>query len=127
MHNQVIQLVNKQRGSSRHCVNELSVNGQMYKTDITILDGWRDHFKSLATPSNEIDSDKKYSKLVKDEIPVIIELCKDTPATTISTEQVKKAIKSLNRGKAADYLSIYLFILQHPLTSIMCSCAVSAE
>ena len=100
------KLVNKQRGSSRHCVNELSVNGQVYKTDITILDGWRDHFKSLATPSNEIDSDKKYSKLVEDEIPVIIELCKDTPATIISSEQVKKAIKSLNRGKAADYYGV---------------------
>ena len=78
----------------------------MHKTDIAILHGWRDHFKSLVTPSNEIDSDKKYPKLVEDEIPIIIELCKDTPATIISTEQVKKAIKSLNRGKAADYYGV---------------------
>ena len=68
------KLVNKQRGTSRHCVTELSANGEVHKTDIAILHGWRDHFKSLATPSNEIDSDKKYSKLVEDEIPVIIEL-----------------------------------------------------
>ena len=31
------RLVNKQRGSTHHCVNELSANGETYKTDSAIL------------------------------------------------------------------------------------------
>ena len=74
--------------------------------DDAVITGWRKHFKSLATPSNEVDCDPKYSKLVKEEIPEIIDMCKDSPAPTISTELVEKAIKFLNRGKAADFFGV---------------------
>ena len=99
------RLVNKLRGSTRQCVNELSADGEIHKTDDAILTGWRNHFKALATPSNDV-TDLKYSKLVKEEIPVIMEMCKDSPAPTISTELVEKAAKSLKRGKAADFFRV---------------------
>ena len=53
-----------------------------------------------------VDCDLKHFKLVKEEIPVIMEMCKDSPAPTILTELVEKAVKSLNRGKAADFFGV---------------------
>ena len=100
------RLINKQRENVRHCVNELSANGEVYKTDGDILTGWRDRFKSFATPSNDAKFDMKYSRMVSEEIPIIMDMCKDTPATTITTEQVGKAIISLNRGKAPDFFGV---------------------
>ena len=100
------KLVNKQRGSKRSCVNELSANGQVYKSDIDILNGWRDHFETLATPNTDCDYDRKYSKMVSEELPIIQDICKDCPATIVSEEQVRKAIKSLNTGKAPDFYGV---------------------
>ena len=100
------RLINKQRGNVRHCVNELSANGEVYKTDGDILTGWRDHFMSLATPSDDAKFDMKYSRIVSEEIPIIMDICEDTLATTITTEQVGKAVESLNRGKAPDFFGV---------------------
>ena len=38
--------------------------------------------------------------MVSEELPIIQDICKDSPATIVSEEQVRKAIKSLNTGKA---------------------------
>ena len=67
-----------------------------------MLNGWGDHFKTLATPSVDGDFDKKYSKMVSEELPIIVDICKDSPPTVISEEQVRKAFKTLNTGKAPD-------------------------
>ena len=91
----------------------------MYKTDSAIRTGWRNHFKTLAIPSNEGDCDPKYPTLVEEEIPVIKEMCKDSPATTISTELVTKAIKSLNKGKAADYFKVTAEHFTHGGTALI--------
>ena len=100
------RLINKQRGNVRHCVNELSANGEVYKADGDILTGWRDHFMSLATPSDDAKFDMKYSRIVSEEIPIIMDICEDTLATTITTEQAGKAVESLNRGKAPDFFGV---------------------
>ena len=100
------KLINKQRGNRGGCVNELNANGQVYRTEECILNGWRDHFHALATPSDNEDFDMKYARMVSDEVPVISYLCKSSEPVEITPEQVKTAIKSLNTGKAADYYGI---------------------
>ena len=100
------KLVNRQRGNKRTCVNKLNANGQVYKTDSEMLNGWRAHFKTLATPDENGEFDKKYSQMVSEELPVIAEICKDSPVPVISKEQVQKAIKTLNTGKAPDMYGV---------------------
>ena len=100
------KLVNRQRGNKRTCVSELNANGQVYKTDSEMLNGWRDHFKTLATPDENGEFDKKYSQMVSEELPVIAEICKYSPVPVISKEQVQKAIKTLNTGKSPDMYGV---------------------
>ena len=70
------------------------------------MNGWRDHFETLATPNTDCDYDRKYSKMVSEELPIIQDICKDSPATIVSEEQVRNAIKSLNTGKAPDVYGV---------------------
>ena len=77
------KLVNKQGGNRKCCINELTVNGQLYKQDSDMLNGWRDHFKTLATPSEDGDFDNKYSKMVSEELPIIVDICKDSPTSIL--------------------------------------------
>ena len=51
------KLINKQRAKRGGCINELTANGQVYRTEEGILKGWREHFQTLATPSNNEDFD----------------------------------------------------------------------
>ena len=44
---------------------------------------------------------------------------KDSPATTISTELVTKAIKSLNNGKAADFFGVIAEHFTHGGTALV--------
>lgn len=92
--------MNRQRGNPKYCVNELSANVQVYKTEDKILVGWKEHFESLATPGSSKDFDQKYSDMVCDEIPIIEDICSDSPEIVIKREQVEKAIRSFNRDKA---------------------------
>ena len=99
------RLVNKQRGNLRHCVNELSVDSTVYKSDSEILSAWRQHFSSLATPSDNPDFDEEYRQQVASEM-LIMDICNSLPAQnpkdTVSELQVKEAIEAMNRGKSAD-------------------------
>ena len=38
------RLVNKQRGKLKYCINELSINGTVYKSENEILLAWKEHF-----------------------------------------------------------------------------------
>lgn len=100
------KLINRQRGKLKFCVNELHVDGEVY-SDVGdgIMRGWFEHFKSLATPSENPDFDEHYRRLVDIEVMEIIDMCcelKQSPTELVTNQQVKDAIKSLNRGKAAD-------------------------
>ena len=68
--------------------------------------GWRDHFEALATPNDDGDFDQKYSQMVSEELPIITDICKDSPSIVVSDEQVRKAIKTLNTGKAPDVYGV---------------------
>ena len=101
------KLINKQRGKLRYCVNEVTVNGSICKTDTEILQGWRQHFASLATPTDSADFDKKYRHQVRDEIAEIMDICNkhtgSEESVSITMQEVKEAIQTLNKGKAPDY------------------------
>ena len=70
------KLVKKQRGNQRFCVNELHVDGKVYNDfGEGVLQGWFQHFKSLAEPSVNADFDEKYKKQVDAEVNEIIDMC----------------------------------------------------
>ena len=99
------KLVNKQRGRLKHCVNELHVGGKVYDSSTGILDGWRDHFGSLAVPDATCGFDEDYREMVDLEIREIMDMCCDERSDgheRITVQQVKQAVSALNRGKAAD-------------------------
>ena len=97
----------KQRGKLKVCVNKLLVNGKIYKSDNEILGAWREHFEVLATPVDHKDFDDKYRQQVESEVSEIMDMCSSSSAHTspnsVSMQQVKEAIESINRGKAADF------------------------
>ncbi|MEW8547754.1 MAG: reverse transcriptase family protein, partial [Candidatus Thiodiazotropha sp.] len=102
------KLIKRQRGGSLQCVNELRVGDKIYTSKEEILDGFREHFSSLATPSGDSSFDTKHGNLVKMEVNEILDMCVEGHRDTkpVTQEQVKRAISSLNRGKAADIYGI---------------------
>ena len=75
--------------------------------------GWFEHFESLATPSEKPDFDENYRRLVDLEVSEIMDMCSrlnKSSTELVTKQQVKEAINSLNRGKAAD---IYGLTAEH--------------
>ena len=111
------KLIDKQRGKLKFCVNELSVGEVTYNSASGVLTGWKEHFSKLATPDNNLKTDVSYQQLIGIEMPEIIDICNhiagsSSTAQTITVQQVKRAVESLNRGKAAD---IYGVVAEHIL------------
>ena len=102
------KLINRQRGKLKFCVNELHVGTRVYDSNSGILAGWHEHFKDLATPADNPSFDEEYRKLVEMELSEIRDLCDESSTLTnrITTGQVRKAISSLNKGKAADFYGL---------------------
>ena len=91
----------------KYCVNGLSVNGNIYKTEDDILHGWQEHFSNLATPSCDDDFDDQYRQQVHREMREIIDLCSKygnpNDFEHITESQIQEAIGSLNKGNTPDY------------------------
>ena len=105
------KLIDKQRGRSNICVNELNVGDSTYSTSSGVLQGWREHFSKLATPNDTLRKDHAYKQLVKTEMLEIFDICTHmangpTNIETITVPEVKEAISSLNKNKAADIYGI---------------------
>ena len=117
------RLVNKQRGKLKYCVNELSVNGTVYKSENEILLAWKEHFGLLATPTDHQDFDEEYKQQVASEMLDILDICKSLPAQNpedyVTEQQVDKALKSMNRGKAADIHGVTVEHLLHGGNSLL--------
>ena len=117
------RLVSKQRGKLKYCVNELSVNGTVYKSENEILLAWKEHFGSLATPTDHQDFDEGYKQQVASEMLDILDICKSLPAQNpedyVTEQQVDKALKSMNRGKAADIHGVTVEYLLHGGNSLL--------
>ena len=102
------KLVNKQRDRLSSYINELHVGNSTYRSEQDILSGWHQHFKTLATPSDESYFDSKYKELVNMELQEIRSICQDscTDLNPITEKEVLVAIKSLNKGKSADIYNV---------------------
>ena len=111
------KLIDKQRGKVNFCVSELHVGKSTYSTSSGVLQGWREHFSKLATPDSTMNSDSAYQKLIKTEMPQIVDICThisrtSTASESVTVEEVKEAVLSLNKGKSAD---VYGIVAEHIL------------
>ena len=62
------------------------------------MTGFREHLKNQATFDLNMNIDNKYHDMMEDEIQIINESIEET-----NVEKIAKAIRSINRGKSADY------------------------
>ena len=85
-------------------ISELNVDGEVFKTEESILSGWHKHFSSLALANTYEHSDLEYAELVRKDLAEIIEICNKYPDDDfeITTTDVREIICELNRGKSPD-------------------------
>ena len=101
------RIIRQQRGKLTRFIDELYVGNQTHNTEDQILEGWKSHFEQLAERSICENYDKDYLHLAEAEYQTIIQSCKERAVHVPMTKQeVKKAINSLNRNKAADFYGI---------------------
>ena len=101
------KLIRKQRGSLTNYIDELHVAEDVYKGE-DVLSGWFKHFSELSTTSDNPSFDEDYHNLVLQDLPEIEGIClaQGQLSAPVTVEELKKAIKNLNRGKAADVMGV---------------------
>ena len=100
-------LVNRQRKSLRDFIQDLHVDDEILTGEQNIMEGFHKHFKRLVV-TTAADSEYKYnlSEIVNYEIDTIHELAKGKNIPTPTQKEVKNAIESIRKGKAADKYNI---------------------
>ena len=97
------RLIRKQRGSSKLILDDLNVNGDLFRTQEQIIEGWHQHFAALAKAGQSDKFDMDHLNIVDIEYEQIISICQaNRTHTEISLEEIDKAIQNLNRNKAPD-------------------------
>ena len=93
------KLIRKQRGNLAGCVDELHVSGEVYKGD-GVLSGWYEHFKTLSSSSERQSFNQDYHHLVLMDTNEIEDIChaQGQLSAQVTKEEVKKAIKELDKG-----------------------------
>ena len=73
-----------------------------------MLSGWYEHFKTLSSSSESQSFNQDYHHLVLMDTNEIQDIChaQGQLSAQVTKEEVKKAIKELNNGKAADDIGI---------------------
>ncbi|CAC5425293.1 unnamed protein product [Mytilus coruscus] len=87
-------------------IMELEVNCKKYVENDNIINGFQEHFSSLATFNEITRIDSQYHNLVQDDIQSINKLVQQNNIKNVTSEKIKKAIRSINKGKSADYHGI---------------------
>jgi hypothetical protein len=82
---------------------DLNVNGKQYDREENVMTGFREHLKNLATFDLNMNIDNKYHDMVEDEIQIINDIMTHERIEETNDEEIAKAIRSINRGKSADY------------------------
>ena len=89
------------------CINELYVGSTLCKSENEILNGWHQHFERLAIQHDSPHFDQEHQKLVDLEFNEIVDICQySNTFIPITSQEVTKAIKSLNTGKSNDIFNI---------------------
>ena len=98
------KLVNSHKKFSKVSVDELIVGNNRYTTPQDILQGWKEHFEALATPTDATENSYTNREF---DLDVIYEICKsDSELLIFTEEEVDEAIKSLNLNKAPDVFGL---------------------
>ena len=97
------RLIRKQRVQSHKNIDELVVGEKRFSEE-SVLSGFHEHFKTLASKKPNQEHDKKYLQQMEDEVSFMYHLClnSETVPTMVTSKDIQNAAKSLNRGKAAD-------------------------
>ena len=70
------------------------------------MEGFHKHFRKLATTAADSEYRYNLSEIVNYEIDIIHELAKGKNIPTATQKEVKDAIESIRKGRAADIFSI---------------------
>ncbi|XP_045205894.2 uncharacterized protein LOC123558082 [Mercenaria mercenaria] len=100
------KLVNKQKCKSSDDLDSLHVNGVEYSGTASVIDGFYEHFQTLAVESEAENFDSEYHKMVEEEIIQIQEIVSDKKVNPVSMCELKNAICSINVGKATDFYDL---------------------
>ena len=92
----------------------MHVGDGLYSGNESILQGFKKHFESLATASDNPNFDQKYHEMNIYEVSVIKDLVRSQEISSVTHEEILNAIKSINKGKAAD---IYGVTIEHILNA----------
>jgi len=84
-------------------IMELEVNGKNYIESENIINGFQEHFSSLATFNHNTCIDSTYHNLVEDDIHIINKLVQHNNIKNVTSDEIANAIRSLNNGKSTDY------------------------
>ena len=97
------KLINKQRQTGRERLNELVVQGERLSEPDKIRQGWVDYFKTLATPTGNVNFDESYKYQIELRKHLIQNVCENNQIETeVSSSEVQKVINSMKNNKAAD-------------------------
>ena len=95
-------LVKKQRNKGNNFISDLYVGNEKYTGTQGILDGFQQHFEQLALSKEDVNFDAEFHKLNKYEVSIITEIVKNNNIPNVTMNELEKAIKSINKGKAAE-------------------------
>ena len=83
--------------------DSIYVGNEKYTGTRGILDGFQQHFEQLALSKEDVNFGAEYHKLNKYEfeVSIITKIVKDSNIPNVTMNELKKAIKSINKGKVA--------------------------
>lgn len=118
------RLIRKQRGKHSSYIDELHVSDKVYKGE-GVLSGWFEHFQELSSASENLSFDLDYHRLVLLDADEIEDICRAQCqlSSPVTVEEIKTAIKELDKGKAADAMGITAehFVYTEDSKSIVCA------
>ena len=102
------KLIREQRATSSCYTDLIIVEGETLSEDKDILNGWRHHFQTLATPVESPSYSKAFGSMVDLECLLIEDIITNSAnsLSPIDDESISKAINKLSSGKAPDHLGI---------------------
>ncbi|CAC5420234.1 unnamed protein product [Mytilus coruscus] len=99
------QLIKKQRNNKNIFINDLHVSDKTYENE-EVINGWHNHFKTLAEPIQNSTYDSKHQKLCDVDYQVIKYLCNQASPRIVIKSELIEAIKSINTGKSEDIFGL---------------------
>ena len=104
------QLVRKNRSKGRDFIMDLNVGDICFSGEQDVLAGFQQHFQQLASESEGNVVAKEYYENVDYENKLIRSMVQDINVPETTNEEIRTAIKSINRGKSED---IYNIAIEH--------------